>query len=67
MIKEGETIFAASPSTDEALEEAKRYIKKHGLTSEDVRIVPTKDKRTLCVITKRHIELRLPGQEELIE
>jgi hypothetical protein len=67
MIEEGVTIFAASPSTDEALEEAKRYIKKHGLTSEDVRIVPTKDKRTLSVITKRHIELRLPGQEEIIE
>lgn len=67
MIEEGETIFAASPSDDNALEEAKRYIKKHGLTSEDVRIVPTKDKRTLSVITKRHIELRLPGQEEITE
>lgn len=67
MIKEGETIFAASPVTDEAIEEAKRYIAKHGLTGDDVRIVPTKDKRTLSVITKRHIELRLPGQEEITE
>ncbi len=67
MIEEGETIFAASPVTEETTEAAKRYIKRHGLTREDVRLVPTNEGRTISVITKRHIELRLPGQEEIIE
>lgn len=43
----------------EHLEEAKAYIKKHGLTSEDVRILCNDEDDELLVITRRDgVELK---------
>jgi hypothetical protein len=70
MTEKGRQIFASSPADDQSVEEAKKFIKKHGLTSEDVGIFLHKedDKAVaVVVVAKRHIELRLPGQEEIFE
>lgn len=54
-IPAGMQIFAASPSDDNALAAAKKYIKHHGLTSENVKIL--KNERVLCVETKKPVDL----------
>ena len=48
-------LLAASPADDIALEHAKRYIKLHELTAEDVKLL--KGDRTIRVVTKRPITL----------
>lgn len=67
MIEEGVTIFAASPATEETTEAAKRYIKKHGLTSDDVSLRTKHDKSSVIVVTKRVIDLKPDEGEEVYE
>lgn len=54
-VPEGVTIFAATPECPEFLEAAKQYIRDNKLTSDDVGIF--RNNSTLCVITKKEIEI----------
>lgn len=54
-IKEGFTIFAASPSDDAHVQAAKDFIKKNELTGDDVKL--GRAGNTVLVITKREIKL----------
>lgn len=65
MITEGFQIFACSPSDDVAVEKAKDYIKLHGLSSDDVKIM--QGNHTVAVVAKRPLELKLPEQQETTE
>lgn len=49
-------LFAGSGDDPEHIEEAKKYVKKHGLTSEDVKIISNGEQ--VLVVTKREIELK---------
>lgn len=56
-IKEGYTIFAASPADDVAIAAAKKYIADNELTNEDVKLGRMGE--TAVVITRREIILKL--------
>ena len=49
-------LLAASPADDVSVEHARRYIKLHELTAEDVKILMSE--RTVRVVTKRPVILK---------
>lgn len=63
MIEAGSTLFAGCADWQPHTEEAKKYIEKYALTSEDVKLV--KRGEQLLIITKRNIELKEPEQHEI--
>lgn len=54
-VKEGYTIFAASPYDDEHIQAAKDFITKNKLTADDVKL--GRIGNSAVVVTKREIEL----------
>ena len=49
-------LLASSPADEVSVEHARRYIKLHELTAEDVKII--KGERTVRVVTKRPVILK---------
>jgi hypothetical protein len=58
MIYKKGTVFIAAGNNEEHLEEIKKFIKRHGLTQDDVKIVKHgKNFEDLSLIAKREVKL----------
>lgn len=53
-------VLCAAPPDDEGVEACKAYIKKYGLTKDDVVLIQTKDRTIVKVRNGREIDLTEP-------